>query len=735
MFYSIKNLSDSVAEPMEKPWEFKAGDVPYPTNADGKNAFIDWAAGYTTEHSFLSMFEGMSAEVRVTDGAGNQPFQLHGIIADYDSKSPKEMAEHIKASAPVHYLPQWLVHTASGNSRLVWLFERPIPLASAELTKKFLAHVSKELKLGKWAAGLDVDAYGSPNKYYEVGKKWEPLYPDKNISRNLLEAWLLKSAEGLRFNKDQTLRYKIPFEDLTAEMHKKFPGRWRGELYDGARGVRFWDLSADNDSAAVAKEEGMICFTGNRAFVSWESIFGKAFVDKYEADYMAGATENSAYDGRNFWIMEDTLWTQWSKEDFGQELRCRGYDGSKARGKTHSEIDKIENTVKKTRRVSKALPFLYHPSGIITYNGEKFMNTSNVNVLQPSAPYISGSMKCITDGKKAFPFLHDLFLSMFSKNMDPEDPQLIAFLSWLKYFYQSSLEQHPGPGQALVLAGNANKGKTFTNRAVLGKLMGGYGDASAHLVDGQQWTDGIASMPIMAIDDAIATSDYQALNKFTQRIKKYTANSSVSYNAKYGATGEVPWFGRIVITCNLDPESLRILPSMDMSTRDKIMLFKTSPVKVKFKSWSEMDSLMLVELPKFARFLLEWPMPEDRISPEARFYVKPYHDRSLFDEALYQSADSTTTEALTTFLSAFFDQYPDKEHWVGTGLLLHNDMSDMMPSSMREIKSRQLSTCLGKMAKNGFSMEQYRAKGSRQWKISKKVLDEQQSGLEEKDEV
>jgi len=43
---------------------------------------------------------------------------------------------------------------------------------------------------------------------------------------------------------------------------------------------------------------------------------------------------------------------------------------------------------------------------------------------------------------------------------------------------------------------------------------------------------------------------------------------------KFKSSGEVPWFGRIIVTCNLDAESLRILPDMDLNTNDKISLFK-----------------------------------------------------------------------------------------------------------------------------------------------------------------
>ena len=738
-FFSLSNLSGAAVEILEKPWEFEPkGRVPYPTSTHTKDEFTAWCQHPTTEHAFLSAFEGMSSLVRVSDGSdGNHVFQMHGVIADYDSKAPDALREHIMNSPPSAFLPQWLVTTARGNSRLVWFFERPVMLSSPDLTKKFLAAINKELKLSKWAAGMDVDAYANPQLYYEIGKHWEPLFPKKFISSALLELWLIKAADKTKLDDKKTLKYMIPMEDLSAEMHRKYPNRWPTNLYIGARGVRFWDPSADNPTAAVVFEDGMYCFTGTRAFMTWEDIFGKEFVSKYEAQYVENALVDTAYDGRSYYVLEGSEWLPWSKEDFAQSLRCKGYDGSRARGKTHSEIDLIEHTIKQTRRVERALPFLYYPSGIITYDGHKYMNTARVSVCKPAVAYHDGPMYNLADGKDRFPFLYKFLLSLFSKDEDPQDPQLIAFLAWLKYFYQTSYTGKPGPGHALVLAGEAGKGKTFLNRAVLGGLMAGgipgagYADASDHLVDGSQWTDQIAHKPIMAIDDAVATEDFRELRKFTQRIKKYTANSSINYNAKWAATGQVPWFGRILITCNLDPESLRILPDMDQTTRDKIMLFRTSPVKVRFRAWHDMHDLLVKELPYLARFLLEWPMPEDRIATEARFGVKPYHDKSLFEEALHQSADGNTTEVINSFLASYFEENKDAEYWEGAATILFEDMSDMFEGVMRSIKKRQLSTCLGKLKKSGYSLEKLRIKGINVWRIQRKFLDEQQDGIQE----
>jgi len=161
---------------------------------------------------------------------------------------------------------------------------------------------------------------------------------------------------------------------------------------------------------------------------------------------------------------------------------------------------------------------------------------------------------------------------------------------------------------------------------------------------------------------------------------------------------------------------------MDMSTRDKIMLFKTSPVTVQYQGWSEMDKLMNKEIPRFARFLLDWPMPEECVAEEARFGVKHWHDKELFEQSLFQSADSVTTEVLVTFLQDYFTNNPSKTTWVGPCIQLHTDMSLVFEGIMRNIKPRQLATCLGKLQKSGRHLKTQRSSKMRVWTIDKQFL-------------
>jgi hypothetical protein len=718
MFFSIENLRANIAEPLEKPWEFKP-TMPPPYD-EGKEAMSRWEIDTGTQHAFVSGFEGLSPDVRVTSG-DNPPFKMHCLIVDYDAKLPDNPAKYVVEKAPCDFRPTYLVETGSGNARLIWEFEKPFLYTGEAHMKEFMKLLSKKLKLSSWLPGMDTKAYRAPHQYYEIGKSWVKLDKGAPLKSSMLELWLIKSASKISFTDKEGLSYKIPIEDIAKEVDLRYPGRWTGMFALGARGLRFWDPSADNVTASVVTEEGMLCFTGPKPFMSWKDIFGQAFVEDYEADYISGVINKSAYDGNAFWIEEtdEGTWIDFSKEDFAQDLRCKGYSGKRTGSQTASEIDRIENTIKKTRRVDKALPFLFFPKGRIRYEGKHYLNTATTEVTKPAPPCTASKMTFL-DGRKHFPFIYKLLRTMFSEQENDETgtEQLTALLAWLKFFYCNSLENTPRPGHTIVLAGVAGKGKTLFSKRIIGGLMGGAADASSHLVDGDRWTERLVDSPVMRIDDSLANSDHKSQMQFSARLKKYTANSEMIYDQKYRKAAATPWFGRIVITCNLDSESLRILPDMDISSKDKISLFRTSDNVMNFPDWGTITKTLNKELPNFARFLIDWDIPEEWVAHEARFGVKAYHHPELFEESR-QQGQGTLLELLHGFLQEYKEANPEKERWSGNATALHADLSAYNPEVTKEFQNKALSMQLGRLSKNGYRLKKRKERltGINIWEI------------------
>ncbi len=720
MFYAIPNLRSSVVSEVKEPWNLKTKTPPDYTQGSAK--VKAWCSRYETEHAMISGYEGTAPEVRVTKD-DNPPYKLHALIVDYDAPLPENPVAHLLTRRACEFLPSYLIRTAS-NARLVWFFEQPILYTNSSHWKAFLATLTRQLGLGKWLGGLDAPALSNPFTYYELGQEWIPVDPNSKIPHSILTLWFIQAAERAEFEEGGQISYQIPFEDMAAEIELRWPGRWRGPFIEGARGVRFWDPHADNVTAAVVTKDGMLCFTGTQAFVPWRQLFGNAWVEQYEADAISDIMKNTVYDGQLFYMqMDEGSWVSFSKPDFTQELRVRGKDPIKRKGQTASEIDIIENRVKRYNRVKAAMPFLFFPRGVISYGRDRYLNISTVRPCTPAPPLTGGNMSFL-EGRKYFPLIHSVLRNMFTVEDDDEanHEQLTHLLAWLKYAYCNAHAQTPRPGHTVVIAGPPGKGKSFLSWQIISRLLGGRADAASHLVDGDAWTERLLENPVMTIDDSSALTDERSRRAFTNKVKRYTANAEMLFNQKYVKTGNVPWFGRIVITCNLDAESLMILPDMDASTADKICLFKTGDAKITaFKSWEENNKAVGQQLPMFARFLIDWPYPEHVPTDERRFGVAAYHHPDLFNAARAHGIG-----LLLELVSGFMEEYCDLnkvEFWEGTVAMLCSDLGVRFPQLTKDISHRGMSVQLGKAAAAGYRLFKIQERGGTStWRIYKNIF-------------
>jgi len=627
MYYKLPNKASSVASELPEPWNYKPGpDVPY---GKSKKDFETWGSQYDTDHAYISMYEGLAALVRVSESGENPVHKIHGLIVDYDSEQPDNIIEHIKNHKASEFKPNWFVETISGNCRLVWEFESPFMVADAKQLKQFLKIAKDKLLLHKWLSGFDAPAYGNPATYYEVGKKWTKV-ADARIPQSHLDLWFVQSLDGIRMETQSGLKYKIPIEDIAKEVHARFPNRWQGEFALKTRGVRFWDPDADNPSAAVVFPDGMYCFTGGTAFVTWREIFGPKFVEQYEADYISGVLDTTVYDGKRFWINADeddpSMWEWYDKGDYTQHLKVRGFDSTKRKGQTSSEIDNIENAVKTKNRVKAALPFLYMKPGLMTWEGQKYINTSRVKLMQPATAPVK--LTRFSQGREYFPFLYDFFKNLFM-------------------------------GAA---------GGRFTQR--------------------------IVEKPLALMDDTGHAGNLRLKLAATNRIKKLVSNHTMICEEKNLAAGDVPWTGRIYVLCNTDEISLRILPDLDSTTKDKVCLYRATNSKMEFPERDSMPEILARELPLFCRFLLDMDYPE-MFPNETRFGPRYYHHPSLVE-----SAQEESSKLLVDLIADMLDMLGEPQ-WVGSARELYTQLEISFPESVKDFKAIGMGTRLGLLHKTG----------------------------------
>ncbi len=670
--FCLPNLASSAVFE-ESPWAYRNGTTPHHATKDD---FRRWCAAPSTSSLFFSPFEGTHSAMRV--GESNPAVFMHAVVADYDSPvAPGERPAFLRR-VKCDYRPNFISTTFSGHVRLLWLFAGRIPVFGPKVTEAFLRKLSRELALKKIFPALDEEAFYSPSQYYHCGEGWE-LVQDAPLPLHLLHSWLMAASKRADWG---GYGDKIPISRVAEELEARFPGKWNGPFEEGARGVRFWDESADNPTAAIVRSTGMQCFTGPKPFVSWGEIFGRKFVEAYRADTIGAAIEGVWFDGRDYWRKVDGVWRLFKRQDISLHFRvAHGISDERPRGVAASQMDEVINQIQQAKTVDGAAPFIFQKEAVIQFYGKRYLNIARSRLLAPA----EGAQPW---GER-FPYVARLLDGYF----DPPE-QLPFFLSWLSYAYRNARAGHPRNGQVPFLAGDVNLGKTLVSNVLVGDLFGGHMDASDYLLGESRFNKELFEVGLWTVDDTVPSSDPRKQQLYSAMLKKIPANYSFQYHPKFRDQLMLPWAGRVIITCNADPESIRILPDVEMSLLDKVMLFKVAKAE---RDFTDAADRIRAELAFFAGFLRDYAIP-DHCCGDARFGVKCYHHAELLDEARQSGRTGVFVELLSMFKESIFRD-ANRGEWTGSATQLLSEM--MADESTKHVAAKytpdQIGRLLGKL--------------------------------------
>lgn len=664
--FCIANLSLQEILPEQKPWENREPIPPLPS----KDAYRAWCNNPGTNHLFLSLVEAEVTSLRVN--AENKPYRLHGICADYDSPgtTPEEVKKGI-GRIPAQYPPFAYNSTFSRGVRVVWMFENPVFYYSKDVYEKFMARAIKELKLRSILPGLD-DSITKPDQFYCAGNNWTLAQSGHGIIRStILDLWMFDACKVDHFRSSGV---EVPLTIVEAEIAKKYPGRWTGDFAEGSRGVRFWDPTGDAKSALV-KKTGMVAFTGNDPFLSWEKLFGREFIQAYLED-RRGKTINEMFsDGDAYYRqLPNQRWDCIAVEATRRHLKVHyGLSDRVMKDEDASEIDTVLNHLEMRKRVKGALPFPLNPQLVVDWNGERFINDSTAR-LWPAHPEPQ-------EWGVNFPWISGYLSTLFL-----DERNLGAFLSWLHVWMKSAHSGQPCRGQSLFLVGPPGTGKTLLSRQIVARMVGGYADGRDHLVDGGRFNSTMFEKALWCIDDSTVLAEGKMHARFSSLVKAVVANDSFQYEQKYGYSGACPFVGRLMVTLNDDPISLAILPDADQSLLDKAIMAKTDSVEADVAE-HEADRYLIIEreLSAFVRWVIDFEMPA-WIERDPRFGIKAWHDEDVLSEARAVSPSRMLLDVVDSWRRgiSFSDPLNKETEWEGT----LSELYKLLCGEYRELISR-----------------------------------------------
>ena len=163
-------------------------------------------------------------------------------------------------------------------------------------------------------------------------------------------------------------------------------------------------------------------------------------------------------------------------------------------------------------------------------------------------------------------------------------------------------------------------------------------------------------------------------------------------------------------TLNDDAISLRLLPDLDMSNRDKLMIFQC---RNGYNFTGKTKALAEAELPAFARWLLDYEMPSDMV--ELRFGVKAFINDNVQEISGANSKFAHIIELLQMWRSTLAD-----DSWEGTcsELLKVLGANEANKILLKDISTRSLGWGLKHMQSKGFDWVNRSEKLQYGWKIS-----------------
>jgi hypothetical protein len=705
-YFSIKNLSSpDVTATYDDPLDALAHARSNCPQHKDKEDRRKWLTNPKTDSACILLFEGLNPSLRVSVAKGNPVAVVHGIITDYDANAPGSFADQINHvrdfySKTPAITPQWIQRTFSGNFRLIWEFSEPCSFQGCAdmFFPEFMHEFVKLVRASSVLAGMDTSCLTKPSTYYDALGDWEPINPNPFPATDVDGVFFAAVRKFSKSNAAVGSGAEIPMEAILARLEELFPGRWPVDIpfTDGCRGPAVWDDTASNPTSTIYTTTGAYRFSSAKGFHPYEEILGRDFVRQWQDNKLGQVGKHFYYlpgSGRYYARLRDH-WEPQTVTDVQRRLVNDWSLSRKAAGHTScSEVEQAIQHIQDTRKIDGLLPFIFSKKETHVLNRKIFLNVARVLVLEPSPEdqtkrHINAKRKSPYRWGDGFPWIAEWLGSWFN---DPPR-QLIYLLCWIKQAYESAREGDPQKGQALFLVGGVSRGKSlFNGPDFMGSIFGYSVDAADYLVGGDAFNKELLEAGYWRVDDAQAAVNRESHSKFTERVKSFVANSTLTYHPKYVDKQTVPYAGRLCVTLNEDDESLRMIPDLDRNIADKLLILRLSDkTNFSFPNRGEITKMLKNQIPYFLRWLLHWTPPTKLTKGATRFGMRSYIHSKVRAASLSAGLDSDLLDIMEVLWAnddEFIKLRENEQAWEGSaaelfGVFLGNPMTSPMTKNL-----------------------------------------------------
>jgi hypothetical protein len=206
--------------------------------------------------------------------------------------------------------------------------------------------------------------------------------------------------------------------------------------------------------------------------------------------------------------------------------------------------------------VSYIGPIAGHVTGLHEFQGDRLVVTKGPTIIEAGC----GDASFITE------FVRRLLV------LGSDERQLQAFMAWLAHCRKRLKLCQRGQSPAMAVAGSSGCGKSLLIEIVCRCLGGRSANAYPCLSGDNRFGADLIGAELLVIDDAAASKDHRARLTLAQNIKNSLFAGSVRVEGKNKDAFNCAPVQALMIAVNDDPQHLRVLPELDETMRDKIIL-------------------------------------------------------------------------------------------------------------------------------------------------------------------
>ena len=397
-------------------------------------------------------------------------------------------------------------------------------------------------------------------------------------------------------------------------------------------------------------------------------------------------------------------WITNNEGQVSRALRKWGISDKRREGELTSPVDDTLLDIQQDKDVQYAGRLAGYMAGMHEVFGRRILVTESPRLIEPA--------------QGTWPILGQIIDGLLCADGPVQQQHLFG---WLKVAIEALRAGKRRPGQALAFCGIAKGGKSLLQNLIT-KLLGGRPARPYQFMTGIcHHNADLFGAEHLIIEDDQASADIRSRRAFGTAIKAFTVNVAQHCHGKYKDAIELTPFWRVTISINDEPEHLQVLPPMDDSLEDKIMLLKAckKPLPLPNDTLEErekFDAVIASELPAFVHYLLnDHTIPKEMICP--RFGVTHYHHPAVLS-ALGDFAPETR---LLTIVDAVVFAGPLSDDWCGTAEELQRRLRDSRYDHEAGQLLKYSQTCgnyLGRLAKQKpLRVVNQRTEHRREWLI------------------